>query len=87
MEKPYLIIPYYCFWGVLLRLGGSITAARQPVVLQDGYIIGRGALEARDVRSVKIKFLNQSDKQYSSFSQVICRWHGEVKVMVRIRSK
>jgi hypothetical protein len=32
LEKPYNIVPYYCFWGVILRLGANIGVARKQVL-------------------------------------------------------
>lgn len=32
LEKPFNIVPYYCFWGVILRLGVNIAADRRPIV-------------------------------------------------------
>jgi hypothetical protein len=37
LEKPFNIVPYYCFWGVILRLGVNIAAARKPVLPEGGY--------------------------------------------------
>ena len=32
LEKPFFIVPYYCFWGVILRLAASLTAVRKPAL-------------------------------------------------------
>jgi hypothetical protein len=37
LEKPFNIVPYYCFWGVILRLGVNIRAARKPVLVEGKY--------------------------------------------------
>lgn len=37
LEKPFNIVPYYCFWGVILRLGVNTAAARQRVLREAGY--------------------------------------------------
>jgi len=36
LKKPFNIVPYYCFWGVILRLGVNIRAARRPVLVEGG---------------------------------------------------
>jgi hypothetical protein len=37
LEKPFNIVPYYCLWGVILRLGVNIRAARRPVLVEGRY--------------------------------------------------
>jgi hypothetical protein len=37
LEKPFNIMPYYCFWGVILRLGVNTAAARTPVLAEGRY--------------------------------------------------
>jgi len=33
LEKPFNIVPYYFFWGIILRLGSNITSVRKPIVM------------------------------------------------------
>jgi len=37
LEKPFNIVPYYCFWGIILRLGVNIAMERQPVLAEGGH--------------------------------------------------
>jgi hypothetical protein len=37
LEKPFNIVPYYCFWGVILRLGVNTATVRRPAPAESGY--------------------------------------------------
>jgi O-antigen ligase/polysaccharide polymerase Wzy-like membrane protein len=37
LEKSFNIVPYYCFWGIVLRMGVNIAMKRQPILAEGRY--------------------------------------------------